>query len=137
MAGLPGAGKDWWIARNRAELPVISLDRLRQEMGVKATDPQGAVIQAAYENARVHLRAGRDFVWNATNVTRQTRAKILGLLRDYKARSEMVYVETDPERLYVQNSNRVAQVPNAVIEHLVQKLEPPELWEVHALTCVV
>jgi predicted kinase len=136
MSGLPGAGKDSWIARHRPDLPVISLDRLRSEMGMQATDPQGSVIQAAYEAARVHLRAGRDFAWNATNVTRQTRAKVLGLLRDYGARIEIVYIEPGPDVLYRQNHDRFSAVPNSVIDALVRKLEPPALWEAHDLTVV-
>ncbi|MGL6097679.1 MAG: hypothetical protein ACRC7O_18005, partial [Fimbriiglobus sp.] len=34
---------------------------------------QGAVIQAARERCREHLRAGRDFAFNATITVRQTR----------------------------------------------------------------
>lgn len=93
MSGLPGAGKDTWIANHRPISPVVSLDLIRDEMGVSGTDNQGQVIQAAYERAREHLRAGTDFVWNATNVTRQNRSKVLRLLRDYRAHIEIVYIE--------------------------------------------
>ena len=30
MSGLPGAGKDFWVAENLRDLPVISLDALRR-----------------------------------------------------------------------------------------------------------
>ena len=29
LSGLPGSGKDTWLARNRPQLPVVSLDDLR------------------------------------------------------------------------------------------------------------
>jgi len=70
MSGLPGAGKDTWIAPQRPDHPVVSLDLIRIELGISASDNQGHVIQAAHERAREYLRAGTDFVWNATNVTR-------------------------------------------------------------------
>ena len=129
MSGLPGAGKDTWVAHNRPDHPVVSLDLIRDELGVSATDNQGQVIQASHERAREYLRAGTDFVWNATNVTRQNRSKVLRLLRDYGARVEIVYVEVSPDQLRRQNRNRPDAVPDAVIDHLARKLEPPELWE--------
>ena len=131
MSGLPGSGKDTWIARHRPELPVVSLDALREEMGVSATDNQGRVIQAAYERAREHLRERRDFVWNATNISAQLRSKPLRLLRDYGARIEIVYIEVSPETLLSQNISRDAVVPAAVLENLAAKLEPPGEWEAH------
>lgn len=73
MSGLPGAGKDTWISKHRPEHPVVSLDLIRDEFCVSPTENQGQVVQTAHERAREHLRAERDFVWNATNVTRQNR----------------------------------------------------------------
>ncbi|MEO1314156.1 MAG: AAA family ATPase [Pseudomonadota bacterium] len=131
MSGLPGAGKDTWIAKNRPDQPMVSLDLLRDALGMSATDNQGQVIQAAHERAREHLRAGTDFVWNATNVTRQNRSKVLRLLRDYGARIEIAYIEVGPHHLYRQNRDRPDAVPDAVIDHLARKLEPPQLWEAH------
>lgn len=100
-------------------------------MGVAATDNQGQVIQAAHELARSYLRAGQDFVWNATNVTRLNRSKVMRLLRDYGAKIEIVYVEVPPAQLYRQNRGRADAVPDAVIDHLIRKLEPSALWEAH------
>lgn len=136
MSGLPGVGKDTWVSKHRSEHPVVSLDVIRDELGVCATDNQGQVIQAAHERARVHLRAGRDFVWNATNVTRQNRSRVLGLLRHYGARIEIVYLEVSPDQLRRQNRDRSDAVPDAVIAHLSKKLEPPQFWEAHEVKLV-
>ncbi|WP_254448991.1 AAA family ATPase [Thalassococcus sp. S3] len=136
MSGFPGAAKDTWIGKHRPEHPLISLDMIRDELGVSATGNQGHVIQAAHERAREHLRAGRDFVWKATNVTRQNRSRVFRLLRDYGARIEIVYLEVSTDQLHRQNRDRPDAVPDAVIAHLSKKLEPPQLWEAHQVTLV-
>ncbi len=136
MSGLPGAGKDTWIGKHCPELPVVSLDALREELGEPATGNQGRVVQAAYEAARDHLRNCRDFVWNATNISAQLRAKPLRLLRDYGARIKIVYLEPPPERLLAQNRDRASSVPFPVLENLLRKLEPPAPWEAHSVVFV-
>lgn len=137
MCGLPGAGKDNWIAQHRPDHPMISLDTIRDALNISATDNQGRVIQAAYAQAREYLRAGTDFVWNGTNVTRLTRAKVLRLLRHYRAEIEVVYVEVSPDQLRRQNKARDDAVPETVIAHLAQKLEPPQEWEAHHIILAV
>ncbi len=137
MSGLPGAGKDSWLTRNAPDLPVVSLDALRAAMGVGPDANQGRVVQAAFEAARCHLREGRDFAWNGTNVTRHTRGRALRLLRDYGARIRIVYLEPSLGRLRTQNRNRPDAVPEAVIGKLLDKLEPPDAREAHEVVYVV
>lgn len=137
MSGLPGAGKDTWIAANRGELPVVSLDTVRENLGEPATGNQGRVVQAAYEMARSYLRKREDFVWNATNISEQLRAKPLRLFRDYGAFIELVYLEPTAQGLVRQNRNRPDAVPETVLDNLVKKLEPPGDWEAHRVTRIV
>ncbi len=134
MSGLPGSGKDTWLSRNRSHLPVISLDGIRQELGVDPTDDQGRVVQLAQERCRELLRAGTSFAFNATNTMRQTRGRWLSLFADYHARLEIIYVEPPFEQLLQQNRMRTDPVPTQVIERLAEKCEPPTWLECHALT---
>lgn len=134
MSGLPGAGKDTWLARHRPALPVVSLDAIRDDLDVDPTDNQGEVIQAAREKCREHLRAGRDFAFNATNVTRQTRSRWLSLFADYHARVEIVYLEPPLRVVLARNRQRTHPVPENVIHRLEEKLEPPTLTEAYAVT---
>jgi putative nucleotidyltransferase with HDIG domain len=137
MSGLPGAGKDYWISQNEPKQPVVSLDDIRRELGIKATDNQGRVIQAAKERARGHLRSGTDFIWNATDITRQIRTPILSLFRDYGARTRIVYIEPSPTALKKQNSERQSRIPDAAIDKLAAKLEPPSQLEAHEVLYIV
>ena len=131
MSGFPGVGKDTWIAANRPGSPVMSLDALRAKLNVDAKDDQRRVAAAAYEQAREHLRKRQDFIWNATNISRQQRDMCIGLAAAYHARIEIVSLEADPQVLRVRNSGRAAQVPAQVVERLLDKWEAPDLTEAH------
>lgn len=136
MAGLPGSGKDTWLARHRPGLPVVSLDDLRGELAVGPTGDQGRVIQLARERCREHLRAGRDFAFNATNTFRQTRQRWVDLFAEYAARVEIRYVEPAWPVVLRQNAARPSPVPRHVIARLAERLEPPTGLEAHAVELV-
>lgn len=136
LSGLPGAGKDTWLAQNRPGLPVVSLDDIRADLDVDATDNQGTVIQAARESCREHLRAARSFAFNGTNTCRQTRKRWIDLFADYGARVEVIYVEPPLPVIFERNERRNEPVPKQVIQRLVEKLEPPTWAEAHTV-CLV
>jgi putative nucleotidyltransferase with HDIG domain len=131
MSGLPGAGKDYWVAENLQGWPVISLDELRRAMKVSPTANQGAVVSRARETAREYLRRKQPFVWNATNISRQIRELSINLFAAYNARVRIVYVEAPEERLYRQNRERDDAIPAEVIRKLVARWEVPNLTEAH------
>jgi putative nucleotidyltransferase with HDIG domain len=136
MSGLPGSGKDTWLARNRSDLPVVSLDDIRADFDVDATENQGEVIQAARESCRKYLRAGQDYAFNATNTMRQTRKRWIDLFADYQARIELIYLEPPLAVLFGRNECRPKPVPAKVIRRLVEKLEIPTCGEAHSVTLV-
>jgi len=112
-------------------VPVVSLDRLRAELGVDPGGDQHRVVAAAHEQARAHLRAGRSFVWNATNVSRVLREQCIGLIARYGGRGELVALEAPPEVLRARNRGRAAPVPDAVVDRLVNRWETPDPTEAH------
>lgn len=136
LCGLPGAGKDHWISHN-TDLPVVSLDALREEQGAPATGNQGAVVQAARERAREHLRRAQSFVWNATSLTRDLRGRIIELAAAYHARVRIVFLDTSYKRLVRQNRDRQATVPLAAIERMTRLWDPPDLTEAHRVDWIV
>ena len=136
LSGLPGVGKDSWVAAKLPDVSVVSLDDLRGELGVDAGDDQGEVIQTAKERCREHLRARRSFAFNATNLLRQTRSRWIDLFADYHARIEVVYIEPPLPVILAQNARRSSPVPEKVIRHLADKCEPPTFPESHGLRIV-
>jgi len=131
MSGLPGAGKDRWLQQHLPDWPVVSLDDIRAALGAAPRGNQGAVLAHAQARARAHLRAGRSFVWNATNLSRQIRRECIGLLASYGARIRIVYVEVPPDALYRQNRRRPRPVPEAAIRRMLDRWEVPDLAEAH------
>jgi predicted kinase len=136
LSGLPGAGKDTWLAQNRSKLPVVSLDNLREELNVLATGNQGSVIQAARERCREHLRAREDFAFNATNTVLQTRLRWIALFAEYGARISLVYLEPPLATIFERNARRDEPVPKAIIHRLLEKSEPPTWAEAHSVRLV-
>jgi putative nucleotidyltransferase with HDIG domain len=135
-SGLPGAGKDSWVRSNLGHWPVVSLDQIRHELDVAPSDSQGEVVAQARELAREHLRAGRAFVWNATNLSQRLRTTVVNLLLGYGARVRIVYIEVPEVALRAQNRARPAAVPDAVIDRLLERWEVPEPGEAHEVRYV-
>ena len=126
LCGLPGTGKDTWLKQNHAILPMISLDDIRLEMGIRQTDNQGAVVQEAQERARMLLRSKQPFIWNATSLTPQLRRKQVQLFENYGARVRIVFLETPWQENLRRNANRLQQVPESVIAGMLERIIPPE-----------
>jgi len=136
ICGLPGSGKDTWLAIHRSDLPVVSLDDIRRELDIEPTDDQGRVVQLASERCREKLRAGDSFAFNATNLLRQTRGRWLSLFADYNAWVELVYVEPPMKCMLKQNHDREHRVPESVIRKLANKVQPPTWMEAHRVVLV-
>jgi predicted kinase len=136
MSGLPGAGKNTWIRQNLPHHPVISLDQIRRVLRVDPRDAQGPVIAEARERARVFLRKGTPFVWNATNISKLTRDRIINLAVNYRARVHLVHVEAPVDVLFRQNRDRQHMVPEAIMWKLIRKWDVPEMTDGHEVTWV-
>ena len=133
LCGLPGTGKDTWIEKNLSKLPMISLDDLRVQMKISPTDNQGRVVQAAQNALKEQLRKKQPFVYNATNLTADTRAKFVKLFENYGAKVHIVYLETEWNENLRRNSARKAVVPEAVIGKMLSSFQIPEAMEAQSV----
>lgn len=125
LSGLPGTGKDTYLREHLPDLPVVSLDALRLQMGVSPLDSQGRVANAAKELAREHLRRRQPFVWNATSLIPPTRAKQVSLFAQYGASTQILYLETDWQEQLRRNRSRSDAVPESVIADMLSGMVPP------------
>ena len=133
MSGLPGTGKDTYIAKHYADLPMVSLDAIRLRLGVKPTDPQAPVVSAAKEEAREYLRKKQPFVWNATSLSYELRGGLISLFEGYGASVRTVFLETSLATELARNRSREAAVPEPVIHKMLSRLEIPERYECEAV----
>ncbi len=125
LSGLPGTGKDTWIRQHYPRMAIISLDGIRAELGIKPTDNQGEVIQAAQERAKQLLRKKQPFIWNATDLTKDTRKKLIGLFERYGAGVRVVYLETDLKTREARNAGRADAVPEDAVARMLGKMVLP------------
>ena len=136
LSGLPASGKDTWLRESQRHLPVVSLDDLREELGVSPADNQGRTANEARERAKDYLREQQPFAWNATNTTRLLRRQLIDLFRDYGARVKIVYVETSVEEQRRRNRARPRPVPENIVATLRRRLDVPDLTEAQSLEIV-
>ncbi|MBO7292346.1 MAG: ATP-binding protein, partial [Clostridia bacterium] len=136
LSGLPGTGKDTWLSKNLPDLPMVSLDNIRERLRISPNDKQAPVVAAAQEEAREYLRKRQPFVWNATSLTVELRSNQISLFEQYGASVKTVFLETGWEEQLRRNASRAAVVPQPVIEKMLRRLEIPErhecetvLWE--------
>lgn len=137
MSGLPGTGKDTWIARYAADMPMISLDAIRREKRISPKADQGQVANIAREQAKEYLRRHQSFVWNATNITKQMRDPLVALFESYHARVRIVYVETAWQTLLSRNASRADTVPQSAIEKMLDKTVLPEPREAQTVEWIM
>lgn len=141
LSGLPGAGKSTWVAhRAPAAYEVIGLDETRESMGVAHTDPQGAVVRRTREQAKRIMGAKherRSFVWNATNVRREWRSRLIDLVARYNYRVRIVYLEVPPDDLHRRNAERESPVPASAMEHMLWHWTLPDRTEAHDVRYLV
>ena len=134
LSGLPLAGKDSWIAQHGGGLPVVSLDDIREQMGISPAKNSGKVAQAATEQARIYLRGKQPFIWNATNIIQETRQRLVGLFAGYGARVHVLYLEVPYQELFARNQIRARYITEPALEDMIRKLEMPAPWEAYEVS---
>lgn len=129
MVGIPLSGKDSFIEEHYKELPVISLDNIRDELKISPKEGSKKIVTIAKERAKKLLRKKQSFVWNATNIMKDTRKSLCKLFSDYGAAVEYVYVEVPYSEILERYEKRDRVVPMKVIDKMIKKMDMVEEWE--------
>jgi predicted kinase len=131
MSGLPASGKNTWIAQHHPDLPVVSFDDAREELGLRHGKNEGMAAHHAIEKAKGLLRQGTPFAWNATNLSTLMRKKTLDLLYAYHAEVTMVYLERPRTEILRRNSRRDTSLTNRTLERMLLRWDLPLPTEAH------
>jgi predicted kinase len=137
LCGVPGSGKDTYVATHLPDHHTVALDGLRKAQGLSLHQTDGSLLQEAKERLRAALRARRNVVWNATNLTQDLRAPLLALARAYGAHTRIVVLEPTWDTVWARNRARGDRgLPKAKLLSMMARYQPPMAWEAHTVTHV-
>lgn len=127
LCGLPGAGKSTYIKEKCGSRPIVSMDEVRRERKIRRGDKkaEGRMLQYVKELAKTYLRKSTPFIWDATNITRNDRGKLIDMAVTYKYKVKIVYIEPHYRILLQQNNSREYKVPESTIKGYLRGLEIP------------
>lgn len=138
MVGLPGSGKT--TMRSRIEGEVISLDDARRAIkGFRhGSSDEGRILQDCLKRLKQALAARRDVIWDATSLTRQSRAKIVSLGEAYGAMTRIWSLEDPGEVCRERNASRGDEaIPNADFSRLLRNREAVTREEAEEVRIVI
>lgn len=134
MSGLPATGKDYWIAQNYPDLPVIGFDLAEKELGLKHGENNGLVFHHVQDKAKDFLRNKSPFIFNATHIVKDLRDKTLDLLYNYNAEVNIVYLEESKQTIFDRNNKRDTSLSNEHISKMLNRWDIPKAIESHTIS---
>lgn len=132
MVGLPGAGKDTWIAQNLPNThKVVCRDDIRAEIGlckagekIVASREQENLVTAIFnQKLKEYARAGEDIAINNINLVKRYRMEYKRTLKDFDV--NWIYVVVEAPDLETNKKRREGQIPPEVFDRMVERYEPP------------
>lgn len=136
MSGLPASGKSNWVSQQN--LPVIELDAIRIELGVKQSDNQGQVRQEALKRAKELLAKKQSFIWDGVNLDENRRMPLVDLVCAYGGKASIVYIETSYKEMRERNAQRKEDmVPDNVYNKMFRQWKVPTPDECHEILHII
>lgn len=137
LVGAPCSGKSTWRRQNTSQNHVVLdtdsyIEARAREQGVA----YGDIFNQEFKNAerdmqqrlRMAVAAGRDIIWDQTNLTRASRLRKLAQIPKFYARAARVFM-ADVEVLIQRNRDRFNEtgrtIPDRVIRDMVHSFEMP------------
>lgn len=132
LVGLPGSGKSTYTKRvykNASDTVILSSDEIRASMGFKPNEGHPEVFSEMLKRTKMSLQAGKDVVYDATNLSRKHRIATLQEVRKFCDSRECVLFAT-PVNICVEHDKwRKATVGASVIFRMLKSFNVPMLCE--------
>lgn len=139
MIGISGSGKSTYAKEHFGELPILSRDDIRTEMGLVGEKPQGTKEQEdkvteIFNNRMIeYCEKEQSFVIDNTNLRKKYRDSYTEMMMKYIPYITYVYVESPS--LAENKNRRKGMIPKKVIDHMWQWFDFPELTECNEFIC--
>jgi predicted kinase len=134
LCGLPGSGKSQWAETHKDELNAVvhSSDSIRAELLNDENDQSKneLVFKILHQRIKDDLRAGKNVVYDATNLNRCKRIHFLNNeLRDIPCNKICVLFAVPWEMCLARNFTRDRQVPEEVMSRMYKSFSTPTVYE--------
>lgn len=133
IMGVPGSGKTTYRTANFGNLPYISLDEIRIELGLPPGESTHKTLVPAYERFRSILRKHTNCVWDAVNVRYDIRRQILSLAHSYGAKTKIHFIDEDSQACHKGNKSRDARIPDRIVDSIAHSMQLAKQSESHEL----
>jgi len=133
VCGISGSGKSTWAAQLEPEFEMVSQDNLRakflRDKGDQSKNAQ--VLNAANGRLRECLREKKKIVWDATNLRRDMRERVIRMGQEYNALVTQVVFHLSEDRIRARNASREHAVSKEVLDRQFQRFQWPEVTAAH------
>ena len=139
LVGLPGSGKSEWCKREHPELPVVSRDIIRGELGYTSGADEkvrldhwqeNKVTEEEHKKIREYCKRGEDFIIDDTNLKKKFRRILIQMLHDLGAYVIGVRMSTDLETCIKRREGQIDADRMRDIKAKMTPLEDDEVDEV-------
>ncbi len=142
MCGLPGSGKSTWVQDNLPNLPVISRDDIREELGMTekgvkfmGTPEQEDLVSKISDGLVNELcRHRKSFVYDNMNSREKYRRSFYDKVRKFSPIVRYIYLEVSDLELLKSRRPEIAEKGETVFEDMVYKMEFPRPDEYDTMT---
>jgi len=145
LCGAPGSGKSTWgkeFVRNNPNVVRVCPDEFRAILGKNENDQSvsAKAFEATREEAKKTFADGKNVIIDATNMYRKSRKQFLDIAKNYNAEKVAIVFKEDKKTLLERNKKRGEEggrnVPEEIIQKMLDKFEHPDLNEFDHIICI-
>jgi len=136
MIGLPASGKSTFVQKLYKEprTIVVSSDEIRFKLldfPKSGISFDSSIEPIVWERVRIKIQESLedpncdDCIFDACNLSRKNRQEFIEMAREHNARTRAFFLNGDPLFFHERNLKRNRQVPEGVLDRMIQNLEPP------------
>lgn len=134
LVGLPGSGKSTYAEKQFPTFKIHSSDAIREELSgdVNNQSINELVFKTLHKRVKDDLTAGKDVIYDATNLNWKRRKEFLKELNKIDCFKSCILVATPIETCLSRNAKRDRKVPKEVIDRMYRNFDIPwynEGWD--------